>query len=72
MNAQAMEGLMAVISEYGVLFVWLVAAITIGVKLGQTRLGPSKLCRFCCEKIRLEAVVCKYCGRDVGSPGTGS
>jgi signal peptidase I len=44
---------------------------TSGPKVGKIQLMGSKRCPFCAERIRIEAVVCRHCGRELPSESTG-
>ena len=33
--------------------------------------GPTQKCPFCAESIKAEALVCRYCSRDIGAAATG-
>jgi hypothetical protein len=34
--------------------------------------GPTQKCPFCAESIKAEALVCRYCSRDIGAGATGT
>ena len=43
---------------------------SIGNQASET--GPTRKCQFCAEAIKAEALVCRYCGRDVEATATGA
>ncbi|TVR94393.1 MAG: zinc ribbon domain-containing protein [Spirochaetaceae bacterium] len=54
----------------GVLIALFLKADTQKVEATAIQSGESKKCPFCSELIKVDAVVCRFCGRDLPVPGT--
>ena len=53
----------------GVLITLFLKADTDKVEATAIESGESKKCPFCSELIKVDAVVCRFCGRDLPAPG---
>jgi hypothetical protein len=66
-NAYAIENLLNDLLKLAVAFCLIAGAVFVGIKLASVQRGTRRRCQFCAEAISRDAIVCRYCGRDIGS-----